>query len=102
MKSRRIDEPRLGGRKRQYLPYVLEWECPECGEQRETDLSEKYLSYPTWGEFLKIPLFCMECDEVEPVKQGKLRPDVTVETKYEQIERIIEEEKEVLDRLDES
>ena len=71
MKARRTDDE-MEGEKRQYLPYVLEWECPECGEQRETDLSEGYLSYAVWGEFLEIPLFCLDCDKLEPVKHGEL------------------------------
>lgn len=78
MDIERVDE-RLEGKKRQYLPYILKWECPECGQQMETNLTEKYLSYPVWGESLDVPLFCVDCDELEPVKTATIKPDIVID-----------------------
>ena len=78
MDIERVDE-RLEGKKRQRLPYVLKWDCPECGKQRETDLTEKYLSCPVWGNDALVPLFCMECDEFEPVTTATITPDIDVD-----------------------
>jgi len=75
------DRESLEGKKRQYLPYTVEWTCPQCGSDKVTDLTETYLSYPVWGEQYDIPLFCMDCDELEPVKTAEIVPDVTVSIK---------------------
>lgn len=79
MKIEQKENHDLEGAKRQRIPAVITWLCPECGEERETDLSEKYLSYPKWGEPMKLRVFCMDCDEVEPVETLMITPRVTVE-----------------------
>lgn len=80
MNINRIDET-IEGKKRQLLPYVIEWKCPSCGEKRETNLHNNYLSYPVWGEQYDVPLFCMKCDEFEPIKTAHIEPDVVVSVK---------------------
>lgn len=80
MNIKREDE-KIEGKKRQRLPYVIEWVCPSCGEERQTSLQDKYLSYPVWGEQYDVPLFCMECDELEPIKTAHIEPDVVVRVK---------------------
>lgn len=36
--------------KRFYLPFVVRATCPRCGEVRERNLCESYLSFPVTGE----------------------------------------------------
>lgn len=70
----------LEGAKRQPIPVVIHWNCPECGEERETDLRKHYLLYPEWGEQVEVPGFCLDCDEVEPVRMLTVVPRLTVES----------------------
>jgi hypothetical protein len=72
---------RLEGKKRQRLPYVIEWECPECRQRKETDLQDTHLLNPVWGEGYEVPLFCMPCDELEPMKVAEIVPDISVTLK---------------------
>jgi hypothetical protein len=80
METRRTDT-RLEGKKRQRLPYVIEWKCPECRQQKETDLQDTHLLNPVWGEEYEVPLFCMACDELEPMKMAEIVPDISVTLK---------------------
>lgn len=69
----------LQGSKRQYLPYLLEWECPECGGKNTTDFRQNYISYPVWGEETTVPLFCNRCEHFEPTIEVSVVPDISLE-----------------------
>lgn len=47
--------------KRFYLPFIIETNCPECGELHEHDLTEYYLAYPRIARASKIYFSC-ECE----------------------------------------
>lgn len=79
MKIERV-EADLTGAKRQRIPVTIEWECPECHQTNTLDLTERYLSYPEWGEPLDVGVFCMDCDEVEPITELTIVPDITIES----------------------
>jgi hypothetical protein len=83
MNIREVDKS-IEGEKRQRLPCVLEWECPECGEEKETDFTDRYLSYPTWGEPMEIGIFCFDCNEIEPIKQITITPTASIEVSEKQ------------------
>lgn len=77
-------EETIVGDKRQYLPYYLDWKCPDCGTTNTCDLRGggrhgTYLSYPKWGEETTIPLLCNECDHIEPVVELSVIPNITLE-----------------------
>jgi len=79
MEINRVDkEKQIQGEKRQRFPYILEWNCPECGKRKEHDFREHYLSYPIMGEPEEIALFCMDCDDMDPVAHTSVEMDVTL------------------------
>lgn len=50
--------------KRFYVPGVIVGaECPECGEEVETDLGSEYLSYPSLNAIEIVHLTCPACEE---------------------------------------
>jgi len=49
------------GAKRQRLPFTISWTCPMCGERKEKDLTDRYLSYPKWNEENATSLYCGPC-----------------------------------------
>ena len=53
----------IEGKKRQYFPYVLVYECKNCGAKTETNFEYDYLSYPVFGEKKSFILYCSECEE---------------------------------------
>jgi len=66
------------GDRRQQLPYVIEWVCPECGADRTHDLNSSCLLTPRWGEPTIVSLFCTDCDVHEPTATVQVIPDVTL------------------------
>lgn len=46
------------GSKRTYMPYILEWTCPDCGYKNVWDLRSDYLSYPVFGKVEDLTLYC--------------------------------------------
>lgn len=85
MKLVKNNDTNFQGKKRQYMPYKLEWECPECGEENIHNFSEYlYLSYPKFGEPYEVGLYCDndECGEdMEPIKTIEVIPDLKMEIK---------------------
>ena len=71
----------LSGEKRQHFPAVIYYDCPECGEERKMDLRESYLSHPVWGESMRVPVFCVSCDELEPITELELVPELEINEK---------------------
>jgi len=59
------------GDKRQYIPAIIEWKCPQCGEQHVRNYyNDYYLSYPkiagaTQDKPLEIEetFYCDTCEE---------------------------------------
>lgn len=56
------DSERIEGEKRQYVPVVVNWVCPQCKQPRKMDLTKRYLMYPVFGEPFEQTLYCDECD----------------------------------------
>lgn len=54
------------GDKRQYAPFKLNWECT-CGQAREENFTDVYLSYPTFGAVEKYTLYCSSCEAEYPI-----------------------------------
>jgi len=53
----------IEGDKRQHIPYVLEWVCPECAVIHKIDFTRDHLSYPEFGgEPAEAYLYCGEGD----------------------------------------
>jgi hypothetical protein len=46
------------GVKRQYMPYIIEWTCPDCGERNTWDLRDQYLSYPPFNKPYDLEFYC--------------------------------------------
>lgn len=44
--------------KRFYVPAVIRWTCASCGQAREQDLGDHYLSYPTANADFTHALWC--------------------------------------------
>lgn len=71
----------LEGKKRQYMPYELEWECPECREKNVHKFYKyDYLSYPTFGKPYEVELLCKNDCEVMTVE---VVPDLKLEVRNE-------------------
>ncbi len=52
----------IEGDKRQYAPYVLEWQCTDCRENHVKDFRDDYLSYPPFGVAQQCTLWCKVCN----------------------------------------
>lgn len=49
------------------IPYSIDWECPNCGENHSNVLNDdEYLSFPKINAPIKYILYCDECEN-----QGK-------------------------------
>ena len=68
-------ETRCQGDKWQRVPFAIDWTCSKCGAEHTTDYSQKYLSYPIWGESKKVHLYC---DTYEHEQSIHLKVDVTL------------------------
>lgn len=66
--------------KRFYLPLKMTVNCPHCNEEKNIDLSDDYLSYPTLNEAETIYQCCDHCDK-EFEFDLTLRMSVDVDTK---------------------
>lgn len=53
--------------KRFYLPFEINWTCPNCKEKGKQDLNHDYLSYPIAGKPFTHTLYCYDCDHEETV-----------------------------------
>jgi C4-type Zn-finger protein len=60
IRTRRTEIP-IEGKKRQHAPYIIEWTCPDCGDECTLDLTDNYISYPTFGDWEEDYLCCHEC-----------------------------------------
>ena len=70
-----LDE--IEGAKRQYAPYEIVWECPDCGEDNKLDYTnDRYLMNPVWGEPYHDSLACSNCRYQGTVI---LRPDIKID-----------------------
>lgn len=58
----------IRGDKRQYMPYEIHWNCSKCNKENMIDLSDMYLSYPTFGETYVENLYCRDCDNKEKIR----------------------------------
>jgi len=71
----------MEGAKRHRFPCRLRWTCPNCGKEHTKDYSDNYISYPSWDEPVEDPLFCLDCDELEPVTHVTLVPRLDLEVR---------------------
>lgn len=56
-----VEGAEVEGKKRQYAPFIIHWKC-ECGADCKKDLTEDYLSYPTFGVAEQKSLYCHACE----------------------------------------
>lgn len=75
MNIKRIEDYYIEGEKRQYLPYVLECNCPKCNLLVSYNFRQKYLSYPKWGEKHNIWMWCENCEHEWSVQ---VIPDIVI------------------------
>ena len=54
--------------KRFYMPYSINWECPNCKECYSEDLNEQYLSHPTTGTPIDFDVYCRKCEHEDKIK----------------------------------
>ncbi len=62
--------------KRFYIPFSFVSKCPKCGIEKEIDLSQDYLSYPTLNCEHDIYVYCEVCGK-EYYEQVVLEMSVT-------------------------
>lgn len=54
--------------KRFYLPFEINWECPNCKTSFSEDLNHHYLSYPDAGIPFVYDLYCTECEHEDEIE----------------------------------
>lgn len=64
----KLDAETLRLSKRTYLPFIVTDECPKCHESVESDLTERYLAFPTIGAEHVFHPYCEACDHDWPVR----------------------------------
>lgn len=62
-KLRRIVGAQLNSQKRCHFPYILEWICPNCGDEYKHDMTLEHLYYPQPDIEETIGLYCMRCEK---------------------------------------
>jgi len=74
-----VDRP-TNGAKRQFFPFELTYDCPDCDEEHTQSFREPggYLSYPEWGKELEVELFCPQSEGFEPTTRATVVPDISL------------------------
>jgi rubredoxin len=75
--SKNIDDSiKFSCSKKQYMPIILEWHCPNCGALRLKDYTKTYLDYPILGFIYVDDLYCPECDNFEAELEFKINVSI--------------------------
>ena len=54
--------------KRFYFPYTKELKCPTCGGIITLDMTDSYISYPTFNHIQERIIYCEKCDDEFTIK----------------------------------